>query len=120
MIARDRLESAPVCAQINHPATEGAVVNAVAEALALFETRASARGWDVHTEPTQRAIRRGEACLRLRENAGVLVLEITHGPAHAPAAWWLELYAEPPDPRPEMPTLDESIIHGLELMGPNT
>jgi len=68
-------------------------VEGMSEALSRFEALANERGWSATRVEGGRAIRRGEACLRLRPDGGRLLLEITHGiDCHI---WWLDLWTEP-------------------------
>jgi hypothetical protein len=93
-------------------------VEEISEALSRFEALANERGWSATHEEGGRAIRRGDACLRLRANGGRLLLEITHGiDCHI---GWLDLWTEPsPGTVSDIAgggTLAEAIDYGLDLM----
>ncbi len=85
----------------------------------LFEACANERGWAATREEGGLAIRRGDASLRLRQDGGRLVLEITHGFDNY--LDWMDLWAESsPGSAADVSglfTLAEAIAYGLELMG---
>lgn len=89
----------------------------VAAAFAMFEVQAIARGWAVTHEAGGPTVRRRGACLRMRlDEACVVWLEISHGPADGEISW-LDLWSTA-DRDSALPSLTECVEYGLDLMQP--